>query len=504
MRFLRQSLTGVFLAALTLALLVYAAQIVLSAVETRMSRDSRAPAARERVFAVNVVTAEPQRITPVLQAFGEVQSRRTLEIRATTGGRVVWLDERFVEGGTVRAGDILLRIDPSNAQAALDRVKSDLLDAEAEVRDAERSLELAQDELTAAQAQADLREQALRRQQDLQARGVGTTAAVEVAELAAASARQSVLSRRIAVANVESRADQADTRLERAKIALREAQKDLDDTVITAGFGGTLSEVNLVEGRLVSPNEKLAKIVDQRALEVAFRVSTAQYARLLDDDGALIHAPVKAQLDVSGFDLAAAGTISRDSAGAGAGQSGRLLFARLEAAPGFKPGDFVTVAVEEPPLDNVVQLPASALSAAGTVLVLQGEDRLAELPVTLMRRQGDTVLVRGAELAGREVVTGRTPLLGAGIKVRPLRREPAQPAAETVASADSSTAQQAASAPLDEPEMVELTDERRDQLRQFVKSSPLPKDAKDRVLGLLDQPQVPARLVQRIESRMGG
>lgn len=345
MRFLRQSMTGVFLAALTLALLVYAGQIVVSAVETRMANESRAPAAREREFAVNVVTALPGPITPVLQAFGEVQSRRTLELRATTGGRVIWLEEHFEEGGTVSTGEVLVRIDPSDAQAMLDRAKSDLLDAEAEVRDAERSLALARDELAAAVDQSELRERAFKRQTDLQERGVGTAATVEVAELAAASARQAVLARRISVAQAESRVDQAGTRLARTRITKADAERDLADTEIKAGFGGTLSEVNLVEGRLVSPNEKLAKITDPMALEVAFRISTAQYARLLDDQGQLIPAPLEASLDVSGVDLSATGRISRDSVGSGEGQSGRLIFARLDHAPGFKPGDFVTVSV---------------------------------------------------------------------------------------------------------------------------------------------------------------
>ena len=39
---------------------------------------------------------------------------------------------------------------------------------------------------------------------------------------------------------------------------------------------------------------------------------------------------------------------ARDSAGAAEGQSGRVIYARLGRAAGFKPGDFVGVAVEEP------------------------------------------------------------------------------------------------------------------------------------------------------------
>ncbi|PCH66197.1 MAG: efflux transporter periplasmic adaptor subunit, partial [Rhodobacteraceae bacterium] len=179
MRFLRQSLVGVLLASLTLALLVYAGQIVLSAVQVRMSNERPAPEPRERVFAVSVTTAKLERITPLMQAFGQVQSRRTLEIRAPAGGRVISLAANFEEGGVVQADDILVRIDPADAEAALQKAENDVLDAQAEARDAGRSLDLARDELAAGREQAALRAKALQRQVDLQARGVGTAATVE-------------------------------------------------------------------------------------------------------------------------------------------------------------------------------------------------------------------------------------------------------------------------------------------------------------------------------------
>lgn len=489
MRFLRQSLVGLFLTALTVALLIYAGDLVISAVKTRMNDEKAAPIARERVFAVNVQTAEMQRIAPVLEAFGEVQSRRTLELRAAAGGRVIMLADQFEEGGVVRTGDVLLQVDPVNAQAALERAKSDLQDATAEERDAQRSMLLARDEVAAAQDQADLRERAFNRQKDLQARGVGTAATVEVAELAAASARQAVLARRISEAQAEGRVDQAATRASRSRISLEEAKRDVADTTMVARFDGTLSEVSLVEGRLVSANEKLAQLVDPMSLEVAFRVSTAQYARLLDEDGHLVPAPVDVLLDVAGADLRAKGQISRDSAAAGEGQTGRLIFARLQTARGFKPGDFVTVEVEEPLLENVARLPASSLDAAGTVLVLAEGDRLESLPVQLVRRQGDDVLLRGPGLAGREVVVGRTPLLGAGILVRPLRPAPEDGSAMAI----------------QEPEMLELTAERRARLVEFVQgNNRMPAEAKARVLSQLGDDKVSSQLVERIESRIGG
>ncbi len=484
MRFLRQSLVGVFLASLTLALLFVAAQMIVGAVQDVITRENTQPEARERVFAVTVEAAELETVTPYLEAFGEVQSRRRLELRAALGGRVVALADDFEDGGTVTAGEVLVELDPADAQSALDRAKSDLLDAQFEERDAERSLLLAQDELKSAEAQAELRERALQRQRDLESRGVGATASVEEAELTAASAQQSVLARRIALAQAESRVDQATTLLARARIALEAAERDLDDMTVRAGFGGTLTDVTLVEGRLVSANEKLAELVDPDALEVAFRVSTAQYVRLLDEEGDLINAPVSVSLEVTGADLVATGRISRDSGSAGEGQTGRLIFARLDDASGFKPGDFVTVSVQEQALTNVVRLPSSVLDATGTVLVLGADDRLEALPVQLIRRQGDEVLLRGPGLEGREVVIGRTPLLGSGVRVRPLRLEASAAA---------------------EPDMVELTDEQRAELVAQVEASDrMPQDVKAQLLGQLDEAKVPASLVRRIEGRLGG
>jgi len=367
MRFLRQSLVGVFLLSMTLALLVGAVSMVRDAVQDRISREARVPPVRERVFAVNVLRAEAQTIAPTLTAYGQIESRRSLDLRAAVGGSVTELAPAFEEGGQVQAGQVLLRIDPSDAQAARSRAQTDLQDAQAEQRDAARALDLAKDELAAAAEQAQLRSRALQRQQDLAARGVGTTAAVEAAELAAAAARQAELTRRQALAQAEARVDQAATRTARAEIALAEAQRRLDDTTIRAEFSGTLSGVTPALGGIVAPNERLAQLVDETALEVAFRISTDQYARLLDANGALMPLPVEVALNSTGAGLVVRGTLARDSAMVAQGQTGRLVFAGLEQTRGFKPGDFVTVRVAEPALENVFRLPATALAADGSV-----------------------------------------------------------------------------------------------------------------------------------------
>jgi len=54
MRFIRQSIIGLVLAALSLGLLAYAGQLVGGAVQERLAQETKAPPVRERVFAVGV------------------------------------------------------------------------------------------------------------------------------------------------------------------------------------------------------------------------------------------------------------------------------------------------------------------------------------------------------------------------------------------------------------------------------------------------------------------
>lgn len=487
MRFLRRSLVGLFLLATTLALFGVAGSMVYEAMQAKLLQEPRTRPQQERVLSVNAVKIVPQTIVPQLEVFGEIRARRTLDLRPSANGQVIEVSPNFEDGGTVSAGEVLLRIDPTDAQSVLDRAAVDLQDAEAELRDAGRALVLAQDELVAAQQQATLRETALTRQRDLQTRGVGTAAAVETAEFATSGANQAVLSRRQAVDQAQARIDSATTGKLRNEIGLAEAQRALADTTMKAAFDGTLADVAIVEGGRVTANQLVAQLIDPSELEVSFRVSTAQYTRLLDDAGDLILADARVQLDVLGVDLTTEASLTRESASVAQGQSGRLIFASLKAARGFRPGDFVTLTIAEPALERVSLLPASAVAADNTVLVIGEDDRLTTAEVEILRRQGDDVIVRARGLADAEVVAERSPILGVGIKVNPIRR-----------AADGQIEVAA-------PEMVVLTPERRAKLVAFVEANPrMPDDAKARILAQLEANEVSSETIARLESRMGG
>ena len=485
MRFLRKSLMGLFLVGATLAIFAFAFVMVRSAIENKDDGQRRGGGQRERTFAVNVVSFQAGQQIPVLKVFGEIQSQRSLDLRAAVSGAVIDLHPNFQNGGQVQKGDILLRIDPSNAETGLALVQADMADAQADMREATRALQLASDEVSAAKEQAALRLKALKRQNDLVERGVGTEASVETAEFAASSAKQAILSRRQSFQATEARLDQTKARLIRVKISLAEAERNLRDTVLRATFSGSLANVTVVKGGTVTNNERIGQLVDPLALEVAFRVSTSQHQRLLNDDGVLRNSKISATLDVLGAEMKTEGALTREAAVVGEGLTGRLLFASLANVKGLRPGDFVTVDITEPALSWVAKLPASALSGSNKVLVVGDDERLKEAEVTLIRRQGDDVLVRSRELQDAKVVAERSPVLGTGIKVRVLSAEEGQEP--------------------EAPSMVALGPERRAKLIAFVEGNKyIPKDAKNRILDQLKKQEVPNEMVERLESRMGG
>ncbi|MEM7240755.1 MAG: HlyD family efflux transporter periplasmic adaptor subunit [Pseudomonadota bacterium] len=474
---------GLALFAVTACLLAAAASIVISA------RNSDGPGGfggtngRERVFAVTVIPVEPSAVTPQITAFGEIQSGRTLELRAAASGALTELSSDFVEGGQVRAGALLFQTDPSAAQATLALAETELAEAQSERSEAIEALSLSEDEVAAAERQLNLREQALARQENLRERGVGTDAALETAALSLSSAETALLGKRQALANAKARINTAETNLARMQINHAEAKRKLDDLSVMAEFDGVLANVKGVLGGLVNANEKLGDLIDPDALEVSFQISARDFATLAAADGGI--AASSLTLTVPGSDAPVSAKITRASAAVAEGQTGREIFARLDSAgaAALRTGDFVTVTLEAPTLPFASIIPASAANAAGEVLVLGEDNRLSAVTVEILRKQGDDIIIRPRGIAGEKIVKRRIPQIGAGIKVAP--RDDVAPV-------------------LEQEEMVELTDEEKERFTAGISNAPIPEDRKKRILDRIASGKMPKSNYERMKSRMGG
>ncbi|QIE57217.1 HlyD family efflux transporter periplasmic adaptor subunit [Pikeienuella piscinae] len=482
MRFLMRSLTGFALFAAAIGLVAWGGWRFAEVMTAKTDAPARGAAA-ERVFTVDIgrVALGPEQ--PVIAAYGEIRSWRTLELRASVAGRVVELSNHFRDGAEVAAGDLLFRIDPEDYAARVADAEAAIRVAEADLAEARQAVEVARLEERAAKNQRTLRESGLERRRTLLDRGVATRAEVEEAEMALAAMAQVVASRSQALIAAEIRIERAALQLEREQIAAADARRILAETAHRAPFDGLVSEVSVVLGGLVAANEKLGALIDPGALEAVFRVSNAEFTRLLDDDGRILHLPVEIRLNLDEKPLTAPGVIERAGAVIGAGETGRLVYARLDlsSAALLRPGDFVSVAIREPELADVARLPASAVNQGGEILLIDGEDRLRPLMVEVLRRQGDEVLVGGAP-EGARYLRARAPQLGAGVRVKALDG----------IDGDKS-----------EP-LVSLDPDRQRRLIVYVEgAAQMPIETRDRLLEAIRSGRAPAGMVERLEARMG-
>jgi multidrug efflux pump subunit AcrA (membrane-fusion protein) len=155
----------------------------------------------------------------------------------------------------------------------------------------------------------------------------------------------------------EARLASAEIGLEAATLALKRRQQERRDASFVAPFAGRLTEVAAASGQRVAAGERLATLIDPKALEVEFEVRAADFVRLLEpESGArLKHLPVSVQLDLRDRVVALPGRLERVGAVVRPQHSGRTLLARLEVGDGspLLPGDFVTVTIEEPSRGDV-------------------------------------------------------------------------------------------------------------------------------------------------------
>jgi RND family efflux transporter MFP subunit len=482
MRFMTRGLLGLFILVLTIGLLLIAGNVFYQAVKEKQAQSQRQRPVRERTYSVEVQTIALQTVTPVIETYGEVVSGRTLEIRAVAGGALVRLAPDFREGGRVKAGDLLFQTDPASAEAALKLLQTELAEAEAELDEASEALILARDEQTAAERQAALRQQALDRQKSLKERGVGTDAAIESAELALSGAEQAILGKRQAVADAKARINRAAAQLSRTRINVDEAARKLRDTAVYAEFDGVLSDVSAVLGGLVNANERVGQLIDPKALEVLFRISNSEFATLTSSPSGMAGADVL--VDFNGLAEPVHGKIARVSAAVGEGQTGREIYASLDLEPSasLRPGDFVAVRIEEPELTDVAVIPAAAVTTSGEVLLVGADNRLEAAKVQVLRKQGDSVLVRADGIVGRQLVLKRAPQLGTGIRVDP---------------------KGAGGQVIEDEVLVPLSEEKQKQfIAALEQNRGIPPSVRERMLARVRTGEVPAQMAERLDAML--
>jgi multidrug efflux system membrane fusion protein len=331
---------------------------------------------------VTVAKADVRDMPLQLEVVGRAEAFESVTLMSRVEGRVAAVEYR--EGGHVRKGQVLVRLDRSEFEARL--------------RQAEANL--ARDLALLAKARADFTRYASLRAQDY----VSEEQLGEV-EAAAAAAEATV------------KADNAEVELARLQLSY---------TVIRAPFSGVAGARLVSPGTAVKVNETPLVVVNRvQPIYVSFAVPEKYLARLR---AALASPPLKVTVTVPG------------QAGSPHEGDARFLDNTVNAATGtilmkatvanreerFTPGQFLNVSLTLDILRDAVTVPAEAVQQGpeGTFVYAVKADQSAEMrPIEVAATlRGRAAVARGLQ-AGETVVTEGQLRLSPGARVKP--RQPA-------------------------------------------------------------------------------
>ncbi|NSX16110.1 efflux RND transporter periplasmic adaptor subunit [Cupriavidus taiwanensis] len=384
----------------------------LSAVALVACGDKKAEGGAPPPPEVGVVTVTPSPVAVVNELPGRLEGVRTAEVRARVEGIV--LSRNYTEGGEVKAGQVMFRIDPAPYQA--------------ELASAQAALQRAEANAVSARLKAD-------RYKPLVA--VNAVSKQEYDDAVAA-------------------AGQANADVASAKAAVRTAQINLGYTTVTAPISGRAGRALVTEGALVGKGEatKLALVEQVDPMWVTFTQPASEVTRLRRaiESGAVkgMNGGAKVHLFVED---------GREYA-----QTGKLLFSDMTVDPTtgaitlraqfpnpnreLLSGTFVRVKIEQGVDENALTVPQRALirgAQGATVMVVGADGNVAAVPVKAPQAIGDRWIVTEGLKGGEKVIVEGLQKVKVGAPAK------AVPFVQAGASAPAATPAAASAAPASAP-----------------------------------------------------
>jgi len=329
----------------------------------------------------------PAQAHAVLTASGYVVARRKAAVASKGTGTLVFLGVE--EGDKVKKGQVIARLEDSDVVATLQRAQENLRLAEADLHDAQQSLE---------------------RTRTLLKRGMVAQADFDTAE-----ARH----KRV-VATIEA-----------AKFAVREAQVAVDNTRIVAPFDGTVLKKNADVGEMMAPlagavssKAAVVTIADMSSLEVEADVSEANIPRVTTRQNCEIALDAYPQQRYPGYVTKIVPTADRSKATVlvkiGFKKYDQRVLPEMSAKITFlAPGAAVTESSNRP----VLAVPSAAIANRnGRAVVFQVMDnRAVEVPIVAGQTLGNLVEIKQGLKEGEKVVAKLDDRIKPGVKLSPAK-----------------------------------------------------------------------------------
>ncbi len=374
---------------------------------------------QERAWLVGTVMVEPRTLSPHATLYGRLESLSTAELNAAVAANVLSVEVN--EGQRVRQGDLLVRLDDSEARFNLSQREADVIDAEARVEAEKTRFDSDRKTVVRERRLLNLTQDEVARQQDLLKKKLGSQSSLDGARQAMERQALTLATREQSIAEHPPRMAQAEAALMRAHAQREQARLDLSRCEVRAPFSGRVATRSVATGRRVKVGDPLVSVYDDRAMVLRALIAERYLPALRDSVRRNWPLTISGQIDgqpVRGELRGLVGEVAPDSGGIAA------LF-DVDADPELlQQGRFLEMDLQLPEQQGVVALPHEAVYGADRIYLVDEASRMRPLQVerigtTRDQQRGTLLLVRSEALqTGVQVVATQLPNAVEGLLVR--------------------------------------------------------------------------------------
>ena len=312
------------------------------------------------LVAADLVPVRRQALTQVLAVSGSLKATNTAVIKARVAGELQDLSLR--EGDLVKAGQVVARVDATDAQARLRQ---------------------AQQQAEAAKAQVDIAKRTYDNNSTLVEQGFISRWALDSSSASLASAQANY---RAAVAGVDV------------------IGKQLQDTVLRAPISGVIAQRLAQNGERIAVDGRVLELVDISHLELEASMAAA--------DSPLVRLGQAAQLQIEGSATPVRAQVVRINPTVVAGSRSVLVYLALDPVPGLRQGLFAQGPLTIASTDTLA-IPVSAVRTdkPRPYVQLVRNNKVVHLPVAL----GERGLVQGQWMVEVSGIDEATPVIAGSV-----------------------------------------------------------------------------------------
>ncbi len=388
----------VFKVLLPLMVLIIAAVTSIWLINTAPEAKPRPPQPMATLVETVPVVFESR--NALIQAMGTVMPALEVSLKPQVNGEVVKVSSNLLPGGVFQAGDMVLKIDPTDYELVVRQLKSDLDRAASELEMEQGNQMIARDEL-------------------------------ELLEETISESDMDLALRKPQLKSVE-----AALAFSRAK--LEKAELDLSRTTITSPFNAVVKSREMNVGARVNESTTLATLVgtDEYWIEALVPTHMLKWIRIPEihgDKGALVRIYDQAAW---GDKIVREGRVIRLAADLEEqGRMARLLVSvpdpiSLKPETSKKPplliGSYVRLEIEGVTLASVAAIGRNLIRNGDQVWIMDAEDKLDIRTVTIAFQSRDQVMVSKGLEKGERLITSRlaAPVQRMSLRMKTSGREP--------------------------------------------------------------------------------